>query len=54
MGQLTLTAAEPELDAGETSPTRPVKLLAALTVFLCIVFLLISMFGVMPYLEIAF
>lgn len=37
MGQLTLTAAEPELDAGETSLTRPVKLLAALTVFLCIV-----------------
>ena len=54
MGQLTLTAAEPELDAGETSLTRPVKLLAALTVFLCIVFPLISMFGVMPYLEIAF
>ena len=54
MGQLTLTAAEPELDAGETSLTRPVKLLAALTVFLCIVFPLVSMFGVMPYLEIAF
>ena len=54
MGQLTLTAAEPELDAGETSLTRPVKLLTALTVFLCIVFPLISMFGVMPYLEIAF
>ena len=54
MGQLTLIAAEPELDAGETSLTRPVKLLAALTVFLCIVFPLISMFGVMPYLEIAF
>ena len=54
MGQLTLTAAEPELDAGETLLARPVKLLTALTVFLCIVFPLVSMFGVMPYLEIAF
>lgn len=52
MGQLVLTAAGS--DGDETRLHRPVKLMVALNVFFCIVFPLIAMFGVMPYLETAF
>ena len=52
MGQLVLTAADPEVE--EAKAGRPITLLVVLNVFLCIVFPLVSMFGVMPYLETAF
>ncbi len=52
MGQLVLTAADTEIKEGKAG--RPITLLVVLTVFLCIVFPLVSMFGIMPYLETAF
>lgn len=52
MGQLVLTAASQEDE--EQKAGRPVVLMIAFAVFLSIVFPLVSMFGVMPYLETAF
>lgn len=52
MGELVLAAAG---DGQDEQPVgRPVVLLVILTVFFSIVFPLVSMFGVMPYLETAF
>lgn len=54
MGILSLTAAKGNCDGDEEKINGAVKALIIISVLLCIVFPLISVFGVMPYLEIAF